>query len=246
MVQNLYIDVTERKQRERQRAKEEQALSNTLVREVHHRIKNNLQSIAGLLQRKMGTHLSLAPLLEAAITQVNAIAIVHGLQGANHEAPIRLVECLQKICSSVAEVCQRQLEVDIDPGDRTLPELEIEKGEAVAIALVLNELILNSIKHSPDGGNMPAVSLRAAGVGACVFIRNVDEVATDFDIVSGNGIGTGLGLVRSLLPEQGSELSYARDAANCIVTRLRLTPPVVAAISRRRRIEHDEASCRRR
>ncbi|MFA7316805.1 MAG: PAS domain-containing protein, partial [Sulfuricella sp.] len=78
-------DTSERRERERQRLADAVAHRDTLVREVHHRIKNNLQSVAGLLRLELGKYLEMNPRLETAICQVYAIAAVHGLQSAGPE-----------------------------------------------------------------------------------------------------------------------------------------------------------------
>ena len=60
-----------------------------------------------------------------------------------------------------------------------------------------------------------------------VIICNTTTTAPNFDIVSGKGISTGLSLVRSLMPEQGAELTYEPDAQGELVTTLKLASPVV-------------------
>ncbi|MCF8199483.1 MAG: PAS domain S-box protein, partial [Sulfuritalea sp.] len=63
-------DITERREAELKRLAEARQQRETLVREVHHRIKNNLQGVAGLLQRELGKFVELNPRLEAAISQI--------------------------------------------------------------------------------------------------------------------------------------------------------------------------------
>jgi two-component sensor histidine kinase len=197
------------------------------VREVHHRIKNNLQSVAGLLQRELGQFTELNPRLEAAISQIKAIAVVHGLQSIRADEAIRLCDSVRSICETVASLSQRQVLLNIEHEQTVFQSVRIENSEAVSIALVLNELILNAVKHSPHDGAAPTVSLSANGSSAQLVIRNALTTVHDFDIDTGEGLGTGLRLVRSLLPDQGVQLSYETDAANFMLTRLRLTAPVV-------------------
>jgi PAS domain S-box-containing protein len=225
--QSAVIDITESRQAEERRLGYARQQRDTLVREVHHRIKNNLQSVAGLLQRELGQFTELNPRLEAAISQIKAIAVVHGLQSIRADEAIRLCDSVRSICETVASLSQRQVLLNIEHEQTVFQSVRIENSEAVSIALVLNELILNAVKHSPHDGAAPTVSLSANGSSAQLVIRNALTTVHDFDIDTGEGLGTGLRLVRSLLPDQGVQLSYETDAANFMLTRLRLTAPVV-------------------
>lgn len=204
-----------------------------LVREVHHRIKNNLQSVAGLLRRELGRFSELTPHLEKAITQVHAIAVVHGLQSTDPDEAIRLCDTVGQICMTVREQTQRVIEFRIEHEHTGFRPVQINRDEAVAVALVLNELILNAVKHSPEQAGAPRVTVEADGESAHVAIHNALLDADRFDLSSGDGLKTGLRLVKSLLPEQGADLAYASDATDRISAHLRLTAPVVQAIPRK-------------
>jgi PAS domain S-box-containing protein len=223
----LAEDITERKQAEEQRLAFARQQRDTLVREVHHRIKNNLQSVAGLLQRELGQFTELNPRLEAAISQVNAIAVVHGLQSIHADEAIRLCDNVSSICKTVSELSQRPVLFHIEHEQTAFRPARIENSEAVSIALVINELILNAVKHSPQDSPAPTVSLSTNGSSAQLLIRNAVSQAHEFDIDTGAGLGTGLRLVRSLLPPEGAHLDYERDGAGFMLTRLKLTTPVV-------------------
>ena len=230
-VLSVFRDITERKRAEEQRLADARQQRDTLVREVHHRIKNNLQSVAGLLQRELGRFLELDPRLEAAISQVHAIAIVHGLQSRNPDEAIRFCDSVSGICETMAELSGRPVLFHIEDEQTAFRPVRIENSEAVSVALVLNELILNAVKHSPPGSAAPTASLSADGSSAQLVIRNVLTTAPDFDIDTGAGLGTGLRLVRSLLPGRGAHLAYELDTENFMLTRLKLTAPVVAEIA---------------
>lgn len=226
-------DISERRERERQRLADAVAHRDTLVREVHHRIKNNLQSVAGLLRLELGKYLEMNPRLEKAIGQVHAIAAVHGLQSASPEETTLLSDTVREICHALQEQFQRPVVFRIENEPSDFVPVQIDKEEAVAIALVLNELILNAVKHTPEGGIDPVVALRSDGHHAQVSICNslAGSEGGDFDFASDRGINTGLRLVRSLLPKQGAELSYAKDGEKRLVTRLLLAAPVVEPVT---------------
>lgn len=227
------IDITARKQLEQQRLADLERQREVLVREVHHRIKNNLQSVAGLLRQALGKFTQLDPHLEMAITQVHAIAVVHGLQSADPDETIRLCDTVAHICTTVREQTHRPLEYLIEGEHDTFQPVQINRDEAVAVALVLNELILNAIKHSPAPGKTPQVHLQAQDGQALITILNPSHGHGEINLESGTGLKTGLRLVKSLLPKQGAQLDFARDATDQLVTRLRLEAPVVQVISRK-------------
>ncbi len=225
------LDITARKQLERQRLADMEMQREVLVREVHHRIKNNLQSVAGLLRRELGGFMELAPHLDKAITQVHAIAVVHGLQSADPDEAIRLCDTVSHICTTVREQTLRPVELHIENEHSSFRPVQINRDEAVAVALILNELILNAVKHSPEPAGAPRISLAADGERAQVVIRNTQAGTGEFDLETDTGLKTGLRLVKSLLPEQGARLSFSRDAAKQLTAHLCLEFPVVQAIS---------------
>jgi len=103
----------------------------------------------------------------------------------------------------------------------------IDNAEAVAVALTVNELILNAVKHSPKDSTSPTVVLQPSGASALVLIRNAVSGTPVFDTTTGEGLGTGLRLVRSLMPKQGACLAYELDTPGVVLTKLTLSPPLL-------------------
>lgn len=221
------LDITERKLAEEARLEEARRQRDTLIREVHHRIKNHLQGLAGMLENELGRQAEHNPRLETAIGQVYAIATVHGLQASSRDEAIRLCDSLESICKAVSALSSRAIEFRCEGDEAAVRAIRVGSDEAVALALVLNELILNAVKHSPPGGRDPWVSLGAEGTGAQLCIGNVPKAGSRIDDRNGHGNGMGLRLVRALLPRRGAELDHALDADGFVITRLRLTAPVV-------------------
>lgn len=84
-----HVDISRQKQREAKRLADEAAHRDTLVREVHHRIKNNLQGIPGLLRQFAQHHPEMADPIQQAIGQVQGISVIHGLQGRAVTSSVR-------------------------------------------------------------------------------------------------------------------------------------------------------------
>ena len=129
-------------------ADDSMSLRDTVVREVHHRIKNHLQGVAGLLRQHADERPEIRPIMDTAITQIQAVAAIHGLQGKLAGSRVNLCDMVSSIASTVGDLTNAQIVPSI-MADSAMPA-QISESEAVAIALILNELIMNAVKHSPS------------------------------------------------------------------------------------------------
>ena len=219
-------DITERKQTETDRLAHVMRQRDVLVREVHHRIKNNLQGVVGLLRSHGRNNPSIATSLDKAVTQVGAIAVVHGVHAESRGEAVNLAT----LVSSIADAIPRPDEMTVTT--RTTGDwaqgAELSEAEAVPSALIINELITNAVKH---GGSTSIacvhVTLDCDGVTARVRVANsFGTLPSGFDFKGDNHLGTGLELVKSLLPPMGAELSF-RSRGEGVVAELTLTAPVI-------------------
>lgn len=218
-------DMTEVKQAESRRMAQEKELRETLVREVHHRIKNNLQGVAGLMQQHVSRHPEIREWMEDAIGQIHSISIIHGLQSDTLRDEPRLGDMVCSIVQAARDL--RKATVELLPGADVDETVRISKDEAIPVALVLNELIHNAIKH---GSRTEAgvkifmhIHQREASISIC---NQCDLSAPDFDFVSGSRLGTGLNLVKSMLPKRGARLDFMHDAGK-MTAELVMAPPVI-------------------
>jgi len=210
-------DVTEQRAAERARLQAAIAQRELLVREVHHRIKNNLQGVAGLLQQNAARHPELSAVLSEAVGQVQAIAQVYGLQvGAG--GPLEVASLLRAIAASVQRTFNRGIAVDV-AGD--VPHL-LPEAESIPVALTLNELLTNAIKHG-QGGDVQA-GLSAHGDTVRIRIAGRGTLAQPKDFERMRGDISGLGLVRALLPRRSSTMSLLQEG-ELVVATLELRPP---------------------
>jgi PAS domain S-box-containing protein len=212
-------DVTEQRAAERARLQAAITQREVLVREVHHRIKNNLQGVAGLLQQNAARHPELASALSEAVGQVQAIAQVYGLQvGAG--GPLGVASLLGAIAQSVQRTFGRPILVGVQ-GEvpHVLPE-----AESIPVALTVNELLTNAIKHGLGGDVRCA--LRAQDDGVRIEIASQARLAEGFDLARMRGGVSGLGLVRALLPRRSATLSL-QQVGDEVVAAVELRPPSV-------------------
>ncbi len=219
-------NITERVNAEQMRLAHEARQRDALVREVHHRIKNNLQGVINLLRQDIAAHPETQAAIEAAIAQINTIAVVHGLQGRVPQRELRLRELLKEVSGSVAALALVAHVPRVD--DRLAGDAWLDSGAAVTVALILNELIHNAFKHG-RGGDGSGVAVVLSGDGGQVSVRIVNPggpLPAGFSLDSGQGCGTGLDLIRTLLPRRGATLTI-REGGGGIETEFLLGPPLL-------------------
>jgi PAS domain S-box-containing protein len=225
-------DVTE--QRAAQEARFEAALAqrDMLVKEVHHRIKNNLQGVAGLLQQIGQRKPEVAGAMAEVVSQVQAIAQVYGLQ-VGESGPLQLESVAQAIAASVQRTFGRPIRFEVSGPDASawlLPE-----AESIPIALTLNELLTNAVKHSAPAADAADTALDAADVvctlscsdgGVQLRVSNPAHLPTGFSLARVPSGVSGLGLVRALLPRRSASLELAQQGERVVAT-VALKPPSV-------------------
>jgi PAS domain S-box-containing protein len=208
-------DVTEQRAAEQARYEAAVAQREMLVKEVHHRIKNNLQGVAGLLQQTAARRPEVAALISEAVGQVQAIAQVHGLQ-VGVSGPLRIKPLLEAITASVQRTFGRPIRIEAEgepPHRYALPE-----AESIPIALTVNELLTNAIKHSSPGD--VRCLLRCEPGKVSITIVNSGHLRQGFSLAQVAPGVSGLGLVRALLPRRTATLSLLQvgtEVQACVV-----------------------------
>lgn len=190
-----------------------------LLRELHHRVKNNIHMLAGMLSsaRRETAAPEAALVLEEASRRLAAIGAVHqmlylednlrGVQG--DEFVIRIATMVMDGAGA-----RDRLSVTAEP-------IEIPNDAAVPLALILNELLANALKHGsrPDGTD-GQVCLGFAEVDAAIEL-SVEDEGRGFDpAVKAGKRASGLGLVRGLTRQIGGSFSvgFGRSGgARCVV-----------------------------
>ena len=230
-IQNTVIDITDRRRVEAERLAHAQRQRDALVREVHHRIKNNLQGVLGLLQDHSRSYPGLDEVLNRASSQIAAVAMVHGLQARSLTEEITLGALVTSIAGptnrphDINVACKIAVNVDT--------KVQLAESEAVPVALIINELVANAIKHLGSRELLDRevrISADRDGGTTTLTIENpYDQIPTGFDFNRGTGVGTGLELVRSLMPPEGARLRFD-TGQHWMTTTLELEPPVVRVI----------------
>ena len=226
-------DVTE--QRAAQEARFDAAIAqrDMLVKEVHHRIKNNLQGVAGLLQQIAQRKPEVAGAMAEVVSQVQAIAQVYGLQ-VGESGPLQLMSVTQAITASVQRTFGRVIRFEVLGS--LAPEWLLPEAESIPIALTLNELLTNAVKHSSAIAGAAAAgvadasgadvlcTLDCSATGVQVRVSNCGTLPTGFSLARIPSGVSGLGLVRALLPRRSASLALAQQGDRVVAT-VALQPP---------------------
>lgn len=118
----------------------------TMLREVHHRIKNNLNTINGLfhLQLKSANNEDLREQLQKSANRVFSIAEIHNmLYDESFLENVDIQEYLQSLCKHLLRTANSEIKFNLE-----VEPISLNMDYALPIGLVVNELFTNSIKHA--------------------------------------------------------------------------------------------------
>lgn len=120
-----------------------------LLKEIHHRVKNNLQVISSLLrlQERNSNQLETIEILKESRTRVNSMALVHEmLYQVDNLSLINYNDYIEKLVKKLIVIYKKNT-IDIDFKFKS-PQLQISIEKAIPLGLLLNEIISNAIKHA--------------------------------------------------------------------------------------------------
>jgi two-component sensor histidine kinase/putative methionine-R-sulfoxide reductase with GAF domain len=166
-------------------------LRGVLAQEIHHRVKNNLQTVASLLRLQARADGAVDPrkALEDSVNRILAIAAVHEVLTERRDEDVDLAELVERLRAMLVQGLGggREVEARLEP-------VSLAGHRATALALVFSELLQNALEH---GGPHVHVELQR---------RNSEGVLAIADDGPGIGAeptaGTGLSIVRALVRDE--------------------------------------------
>jgi two-component sensor histidine kinase len=211
-------DITESRLRDRALL-----IKDATIREIHHRVKNNLQTVASLLRlqaRRLGTNEARAE-LEESVRRISSIALVHETLSQDSTERVEF----DRVAQRVLEMVESSL---VNPEKPVRFSLEGSAGDlnsdiATPLSLVLNELIQNTVEHAfIDHGGTVTVELKREDPRLLVVVRD-DGVGfpQGFSIEKTSNLG--LQIVRTLVGELKGEIRISTDAGARIELEIPLT-----------------------
>jgi len=163
-------DVTEERQQE-----QELKIKSTMIQEVHHRVKNNLQTIAALLrmQARRAKSEETRQALEDGINRILSVAVVHEFLSRRESAVINMREVSQQILTQTRQsILDPNKDIQLELNG---PNIYLPTRQATACALIINELLQNAVEHGYRDQSVGRVSLALRDEGDQVVITVWDD-----------------------------------------------------------------------
>ena len=175
-------DVTESREKEH-----ELRIKAAMLQEVHHRVKNNLQTIAALL-RMQARRLPESGAREALLESVNrilSVAVVHEFLSHDESSEINIKEVSQSILREVTTGTvgpEKQLKIVLNG-----PSLSLPAQQATSCALIINELLQNAVEHGYANRHQGTIQINLNESAEETIIEIIDD---------GEGLPPGFNLER--------------------------------------------------
>lgn len=205
---NMLVDISERRQAEyRQRM---------LLDELNHRVKNNLQMLHALLRtaHRETEDREARAVLEDAAHRVGAIAASQrALYGSESATCFNTREFVHAVCQAAQQTFAGDVKIKIDAECG-----EMSNEISMPLALILNELLTNAVKHGLKGRRHGTVRVELARQDNG-YVLAVEDGGDGFELAPSARRSSGLGLIRGLARQLGGHFAVERgDGARCIVS----------------------------
>jgi two-component sensor histidine kinase len=192
----LLRDVTELRKRDRLLLSKD-----ATIREIHHRVKNNLQTISSLLrlQARRLTHPEAIAAVGESVRRIRTIALVHEALSREPGDEVTFIEIVRPLLRLAEEGLQspdRPVRFTVRGDGGRIPATT-----ATPLSVVLTELLQNAVDHGfPEGSGGGSVIVRLENAGHELRLSVIDDgrgVARGFDLADATGLG--LSIVRTLV-----------------------------------------------
>jgi PAS domain S-box-containing protein len=203
---NMLIDISERKEAE--------AHQRMLLNELNHRVKNNMQMIQSLLDaagRKVRDADARSVLDEAGRRIAAMAAAQRALYGTADATRFDAGEFLTAVCKTIQETLPPHVRILCEESAGQLPN-----DVAMPLALIVNELVTNAVKHSCPGQRSTLVRTSLSSEHDA-FVLCVEDDGPGFDFASVRNRASGLRLVQGLARQLRGEFEVTRDPTRCCV-----------------------------
>jgi len=181
---------------------------------MHHRVKNNLQTVAMLLRLQLrdGREVSGREVLTETITRILSIAAVHEILSAEGFRLVNLRQLLDRVAHNVTQTMAApalRLAVTV-----TGEDIYLNSRQATSLALVVNELLQNAIEHAFPDRTEGRVEIRLSKRDGELVLMVEDDgrgLPPGFEPLGGDDLG--LKIIHALVTEDlGGSITFSREA----------------------------------
>jgi PAS domain S-box-containing protein len=196
---NMLADISERKQAETQQR--------VLFNELNHRVKNNMQTLQSILYLagKRTRNAEAKRILSEASNRIGAMAAAQQiLYSATNATQFNVRDFMSSVCETAQQTFSRRVNIIRQAGDEVLAN-----DKAMPLALILNELLTNAVKHGANGASEPTVRVGLVREEDS-FVLYVEDDGPGFDLESVRPRSSGLQLVHGLARQLGGKFTVTR------------------------------------
>lgn len=203
-----------------------QSVHRALVQEMHHRVKNNLQTVAMLLRLQASyPQVSAKDILNETINRVLSIATVHDILSESGTDQLSILNLIKRLAQTLAQnMTNPQADIDITvSGD----DVVMMTQPATSLALVANELIQNALEHGLSNEICGQVMVRLQQINQGLSLAVQDDgrgLPANFDAET--DLGLGLEIARTTITEDLSGTFQIEPVVNGKGTQVNVWVPV--------------------
>ncbi|MDX1586044.1 MAG: PAS domain S-box protein [Balneolaceae bacterium] len=208
-IQTVLFDVTDRKKKE-QIIEASLIEKEVLLKEIHHRVKNNMAVISGLLelQSMNSDDEELNKLLKESQLRIHSMAMIHEkLYQTETFSDVEFGSYVRELVQTITDTIdtsEEEIEVNYDLGS-----VRLNINQAIPAALILNEVVVNSFKHAFEEGRSGIIEISVSREEENVVVEVTDNgkgLPEDFNLKESQSLGTTL--IHTLSSQLQGELIF--------------------------------------
>lgn len=222
---NTLINISNTKlANERDKSQKSLLEKETLLKEIHHRVKNNMQLVISLLkiQSRDSKQLSIDDFIEISENRIRSMALIHEyLYESENISFVNFEEYVKRLLSSIKSSfsgLQVQLETDIN-------EANFDIETSISLGLIINELVINAYKHAFTGVENGVIKIKLINEDGFYHLTIQDNgvgIPANVD----NGKSVGLKIVKLLVSQISGTLTILNDSgAKSVIQFKKITLP---------------------
>jgi len=195
-----------------------------LIKEVHHRVKNNLQTIISLLESQ-AAYLENDALKAIAISQnrIYTMSLIHQkLYQSEDIQTIDMSDYIPELIKYLKDSFDNSHKIDFK---LTIDPVHLDTSIAIPVALIINEALTNSIKYAFPGNRQGEIIVSLCKDGDSVELKLADNgIGLDITSINANPVSLGHQLIKGLTKEIHGDIRFKSDHGLTITVLFKETP----------------------